>query len=264
MKLYEFKARARSGHCELGSGAYSGISAKFPGYVAEARDNVVMSLAMLQNRDLWPRISPLYRKYFLTELEDGRALEDVMALLLLTMNGLNGDIRMKVVKRVPVSSMNVGEAVAKVEDLSALRSPLDKSKGQNEVKDLLTGATVRVGDIVLEKDLVNRRGMTGATGYNPVKTIVHEATHKFAGTIDYWYFSVRDGSSPDKYGGAHAGAAREFGASSHDKEGAELARMNADSFAWFCHWVGGQIFRGESKHAHFLMRGPRGPGGMIG
>ncbi len=275
MCLLEYKARARRGHCELGEGTHSKVSQKLPKYVAHARDHVRTSLAVLQNRSLWRQVRPLFKRYFLTDLQIGEPLAEVLERLVQTMNGLNADIQLRVVEKVPVSSMNVGEAVAKVEDLSGASPVTPLPKGQNLVRDLLTGKETRYGNIVLEKEMVDKTGMSGAVGYKPVKVIIHEATHKFAGTIDYWYFPERDGGKSVKDGaniggnrGSQAGTIKNFGESAQHKEGPVLARMNADSFAWFCYWVGSQTdlvaALQNTAQRQETLAGVRGPGGLIG
>jgi len=275
MCLLEYKARARRGHCDLGEGAHSKVSQKLPKYVTQARDHVRTSLAVLQNRSLWQQVHPLFKKYFLTDLAFGEPLAEVLERLIQTMNGLNADIQLQVVEKVSVSSMNVGEAVAKVAEISGVSSEKPLSKGQNLVRDLLTGNELRYGDIVLEREMVNKEGMSGAVGYKPVKVIIHEATHKFAGTIDYWYFPERDGGQSAKdadniggHRGSQAGTAKKFGENAQNKEGPVLARMNADSFAWFCYWVGSQSDFATALHktarTQRTLTDLRGPAGLIG
>jgi len=275
MSLLEYKARARRGHCDLGEGAHSQVSQKLPKYMAQARDHVRTSLAVLQNGSLRQQVRPLFKKYFLTDLAFGEPFAEVLERLVQTMNGLNADIQLRVVEEVPVSSMNVGGAVAKVDEIVGVSSEKPLSKGQNLVHDLLTGKEIRHGDIFLEREMVNKEGNAGASGYKPVKVIIHEATHKFAGTIDYWYFPERDGvqsaAGADDIGGrkgSQVGTATKFGENAHNKEGPVLARMNADSFAWFCYWVGSRSDFVAALHATARRQRPlisaRGPASMIG
>ncbi|MGH9353868.1 MAG: hypothetical protein ACRD2G_17185 [Terriglobia bacterium] len=228
----------------------------------------------------------MFERYFLTDLKMGEAFAEVLERLLLTMNGLNSDIQLRVVEKISVSSMNVGEAVAKVAEISGVSTEKPLQRGQNLIPDLLTGKQTRYGDIFLEKEMVNKTGMSGAVGYKPVKVLIHEATHKFAGTIDYWYFperdggksvkfserdgdkSVKDGDNIGGYLGSQAGTAKKFSDPAQGKDGPVLARMNADSFAWFCYWVGSQsdlrTALDETAIKQKTLISARGPGGIIG
>src|SRR5262249_9044351 len=158
--------------------------------------------------------------------------------IVLTINGLNNEIIVEVVEKL--STTTGAEGVAKVTP-HVVRSALE---GQNEIKHPITSQTLYPGNITMLQSLVMGSGNEGAAGYKPAQVLIHEATHKFAGTIDYCYFDPRDGSTFSRMG-HEAGEARELGQSRTwyqgydikaakdimvNLEGAELARLNADSF----------------------------------
>jgi hypothetical protein len=250
----QFKARASAGQCEHAQATQSIAGELVRQYMEEARDRVMWSRALLQSPGRWGLVRPLYKFYFLSKLEPGGSFNEVLERLVLTMNGLNNTIRVRVVEKLPQGAYNTNPGIAMVERAGR------GSEGVNEIRDLRTGNMQRYADIILEKGLVDPTSIERVgLGYDPIKTLIHEATHKFAGTIDYCYFSRSDGSLTKATMGDESGGARKFGATAFNKGGPELARMNADSFAWFCYKVGEIVdFRGKA------LSSPRGMGGVIG
>lgn len=87
--------------------------------------------------------------------------------------------------------------------------PQHPAKEYFERKDLQTGQSQFTGAIKLHESLFQHAGRS-VLG---IVTLIHEATHKFAGTIDYMYFE--NGKQPEGF------------TSKRD------ALINADSYAWF-------------------------------
>jgi hypothetical protein len=294
--VLKFKARANAGQCELCEGTQGGLGDVVGEALAEARERVINSHSLLKDGEGWDRLGPLYVRYFLTELARGDALNEVLKRLVLTMNGLNGRIRMEVPERI-VGEVGMGakqEAVGMVHDprlnikyvdlekaktnnpqfrndLRQAKSALEKATNSGDQdaiaranRDLLAvnfglnpgvvkeGMNVMVrphmggfqllGNINIQRSLFDKNSQDVSFGYSPIRTIIHEATHKFAGTIDYCYFKL-DGSGPQDKMGAESGGAKKFGDKAYNKTGDALARMNADSFAWVCFRAGVQGFK---------------------
>jgi hypothetical protein len=259
-----FHSRANFGNQPLGGG-------RLGRYMDDARDCVIKAHAILTHDLRRNEVGPYFQKYFFTELQPGKALNDVLDRILLTMNGLNNEIRVGVSKILPSppNSMNSQEGQAIVLP-STSRGSL--KQGENDRLNLATEKMERMGHIYMTEDLVDVTAQLMKTGYKPVpvKTLIHEATHKFAGTIDYWYFSVSDGDLPGD-AGDHAPGTKKFGDAAvvlgkqEKLPGDVLARMNADSFGWFCYKVGSSnlTFKERKIRGKELSRA-RGKGGMIG
>lgn len=253
-----FHSRADFGRLPLGGG-------KLASHMDNARDCLIRTHTLLTHDLRRDQVEPYFKRYFVTGLEP-HALKEVLDRILLTMNGLNNEIRVGVSKNVPspVNSMNTqtGQAIVLP---STSRGSL--KAGENERPDLLTGKMERMGTIYMTEALVDVNAYRMETGYKPVpvKTLIHEATHKFAGTIDYWYFSFSEGHLPGEYG-AHAAGTKKFGDAALGKTGEELARMNADSFGWFCYKVGRRTlaFEKETQARSEELSRARGTGGIIG
>jgi hypothetical protein len=73
----------------------------------------------------------------------------------------------------------------------------------------------RYGAIKLKKALFT----DGMRTYGPI-TLIHEASHKYAGTWDYHYFDSMNGNPPEGF------------------DDPDNALFNADSYAWFAYFVG--------------------------
>ena len=147
----------------------------------------------------------------------------------------------KTVLRKATDSGNSDQIAQANRDLMALNFGLnrgDVQEGMNVTVRPHIGGFQLLGNIQIQKSLFNQESQdVQIMGYSPVRTIIHEATHKFAGTIDYCYFKLNGREPADEMGAEASGAVR-FGDGAYGKTGDKLARMNADSFAWFCYRTG--------------------------
>jgi hypothetical protein len=103
------------------------------------------------------------------------------------------------------------------------------SKGKGNVTSLEDGFRYQYGVINLAARMLKNKELNR----NAVQTIIHEATHKYAGTWDYCYFN-EDGATPTTaYMRGYAGI-------TPDRRGfvdRDAAMQNADSFAWFAYKI---------------------------
>ena len=186
-------------------------------YVAEAKDALSDSRKLL--RSALAEVSGLWlskdvvryaNRYFLTGEKgiDKKDLATIKSVITLTKNGLHGPtVGLKIAKTEPningkVVSRRRGDAP----------TPSTKSYHNNATM-LNDGRAWRQGAIHVTGDRLDQ----GRLG---IKTLVHEATHKYAGTDDYCYFED-DGVTP-----------------SSAFTSKERALRNADSYAWFVLKVG--------------------------
>lgn len=132
------------------------------------------------------------------------------------LNGLTGDVSIKI-------GDNVGKAGNGPVHGIITAKPLENVQGapkphQNDVENFITLNGKRYGAIRLERKSFERRNMG-------IVVLIHEATHKYAGTIDYGYFDENGQPRlPDLQGGQF------------DEELAIY--QNADSYAYFIFHVG--------------------------
>jgi len=197
--------------------------ADFKSFASKAGDAVVDGALLLQNaltaisrKTVSSEMNRYANRYFLTGKKlDATDINTIKSVITKTLNGISSDtMGVKIVKSDPtvngsVNGMRVGNA-----------PKLHSQPYHNNVADMSDGTVWRQSAIHITGD---RLGL-GRLG---VQTLIHEATHKYAGTEDYCYFSY-DGSTPS--------------GTFTDKK---RALQNADSYAWFVLKVGrgGGLFR---------------------
>ena len=223
----------------------------------EARKRLMAAERRLRDPGEWPDLRKNYERYFLTTLDYGQTLNEILASIVLSSNGLNSDVAISV---VPAETGDLKGAYGGVKTLDAeirqkdemsfrkirqaLRGGLEGKNltklgelgmvpafiDQNTLANFRTHQETKTrqvaGDILVADNVFNPENI-GKFGAIPCVTLIHEATHKYAGTIDYCYFQD-DGKTPkipeDKRFGAKWNA---------DEKSAKWAMMNADSIAWF-------------------------------
>jgi len=148
-------------------------------------------------------------RYFLTPRHDfpDYLLRQVKSLIVKVQNGLSGDVTIKTGGRVGSGNSDDNGEVS----FSASATP--HKSYHNRVYDYEDREMVTAGAIKIDKDRL-QQGQLG------LKTLIHEATHKYAGTTDYCYFDD-DGETPRT--------------AFTDRL---MAVINADSYAWFIVKVG--------------------------
>lgn len=186
-------------------------------YMAEAKDAVSDSRKLLRNalsavNGLWlsKDVVRYANRYFLTDADciDKKDLATIKSVITLTKNGLHGPtMALKVAKSEDgINGMVMGWSAGN-------KAAPSTKPYHNNVTMLNGGKGARMGAIHVTGDRLDM----GRLG---VKTMVHEATHKYAGTDDYCYFDD-DGETPR---GTFNSKQR--------------ALANADSYAWFVLKVG--------------------------
>jgi len=193
--------------------------AALPGLMVEARSLLQKAIIALDVKPLNVWTVDMAGHYFLTDKKVGpksKELELIKKVLTSTLTGLSGDITLKVGKIVGRGenpdtlggvSRSVGSAGTKpyhtvvpaMKPAGFLKQPKTYVRGAMQLQD-----SVLIGEL-------------------GVVTLIHEATHKFAGTYDYCYFDDATGYVPrSKF------------------TNKEKALANADSYAYFTVRVGRQ------------------------
>jgi hypothetical protein len=184
-----------------------------------------------------PKAEELLGRYFFVGMNDDASLEKIRRVLNLINNGLQSDVTLKVSASIQ-SKSGMGDANGSVNIYqhqskeAAAEKVLEKWKAKKDWYSLVaesagdgysraTGA-IKITTSRLMQDL-------------GVKTLLHEASHKYAGTTDEWYY--RD-SEPDETivieeKGSPLNKSGEIDAVSRKR-----AMRNADSFAWFIYLLG--------------------------
>ena len=178
--------------------------------ITKARQLLATTLAQL-NAGLSPEAKKLAAHYFLTPPAgpSSKDLAFIKNIILLTSNGLGSD-----------QTIKVGETVAKPGDNRNLGGMVAYSRAaaskphHSTVTDLGDGSKWRTGAMQIDQ-----AGLLGGGDW-PVCILVHEATHKYAGTGDYSYFDY----SGDKPLATFTDRVQ--------------ALQNADSYAWFVFKMG--------------------------
>jgi hypothetical protein len=188
-------------------GDLAALSARAPLVVAEARTLLRRTEAHLKNK-IQDSVVKAARRYFLTdEFAIGRSdLATIRSILVLIAAGIAGDVTLKVGTRVGGNDKNIAGEVVATND-TVLTKPY-----HNMAVYRLDGTMNRWGAIKIDQ--------REFTAYRGVRAFIHEASHKYAGTIDYCYFK-NDGITPR---------------SKFTDKGKAL--INADSYAWFVLKVG--------------------------
>lgn len=151
-------------------------------------------------------------RYFLTQ-KSGISLGDlqrIQTVINMTRTGLESDVTIKTGAMVGRKWLDNGTFVDKDVHGSVRPRELNDMKHDyhNPVVDLDDGKTYRMGAIRIDDKTLGSEVLG-------LVTLIHEATHKFAGTNDYCYFK-KDGITPDGTFNDRAEALK-----------------NADSYAWF-------------------------------
>ncbi|WP_237214517.1 hypothetical protein [Falsiroseomonas oryziterrae] len=194
---------------------FDAFAAKAAGAVADSLKLLKRVDGQLRQKSLSDKVMKYAQRYFLVGKTISPAdLAIMQEVIVKTRNGLGGNLVMKV----------------GVEDAGTMGFVNGKRSGgaakantksyHNAVSSMDDGVAWRQGAIhVAGKYLDDREG---------VITVIHEATHKYAGTIDYQYF-LSDGETPS-------------GDPSATFDDKAKALMNADSYAWFIMKVGRSYF----------------------
>lgn len=193
---------------QAGWDAYMGLAKHA---IGDSRKLLVNTLSALDSKPSRTVVRYAHR-YFLTGADrlDAKDLATIKSVILLTKNGMLGsNMAMKIAAEDPDYNGKV------MYRLNADQSgPKESTKAyHNDVLDRGDGRTWRIGAV----HVTGERLEMGRLG---VKTLVHEATHKYAGTEDYCYFKD-DGETPRS----------EFTSK-------KRALQNADSYAWFVLKIG--------------------------
>jgi hypothetical protein len=158
------------------------------------------------------------KQVFLTgDVLEESDLATIKAVLIKTLNGMTA-------AGLAIKVHNTATFAGQVTMKRLNGAPMPSSKPYHSV-NVYSGDDLayRAGAIhILGDRLVDAQGLG-------VKTLIHEATHKYAGTADYCYFSMsRTGVTPD----------REFTSKAR-------ALANADSYGFFAYFIGGVIAAGQ-------------------
>jgi hypothetical protein len=175
--------------------------------LVEAKECLDRTDGQLHNPQPSRKLLKYAHRYFLTDEDaiDPDDLESIEIIVGLIRTGLQSDVTIK------TGAMDVRGAVNQRRTAGA-PSPNVKPY-HNAVLDLDDTRFWRTGAIHLE----DQRLLSGRLG---VKTLIHEASHKYAGTCDYCYFRDNGITPRGTFSQKH------------------LALMNADSYGWFVIQVG--------------------------
>lgn len=193
------------------------ITNKLGSELANAQQLLQTTMAQLNRHELGASGKRFAARYFLVP-DTGPSKEDlekIKKIIEMTMNGL-GSSKM---------TIKIGLMAGKNDDGSdddvhgevtqrPRSAPRTKHSYHNTVRDLDDGKKYVTGAIRMDQDTLLKGGRLA------VVTLIHEATHKYAGTNDYCYFDddsyTPDGTFDDK----------------------NEALKNADSYAWFIYKMG--------------------------
>lgn len=156
----------------------------------------------LRDSELFPSTIRLLNRYFLTgpsRISPGD-LAAILTVVAKTRTGLSGDVTIKTGALVGKGDKDVGGAVAR--KVAASTKPYHTQVARLDDGEMFRRGAIRID----EAKMLDWQGTV---------TLLHEATHKYAGTIDYCYFKP-DGSEPD--------------GTFNDKA---KALINADSYGFF-------------------------------
>ena len=193
--------------------------AALPGLMVEAKSLLQKAIIALDVRPLKVWTVAMAGHYFLIDTKVGpkaKELELIKRVLTSTLTGLSSDIMLK-----------IGKTVGRDEDPGTMGA-VSRSVGSAGTKSYHTVVPTMKPAGFLKKPETYVRGamklqdsvLLGELG---VVTLIHEATHKFAGTYDYCYFDDATGYVPrSKF------------------TNKEKALANADSHAYFAVRVGRQ------------------------
>lgn len=174
----------------------------------DARTYLQKTIRILNSSATHPLVLKLAKRYFLTG--DGPIgaddLDFIKSNLELTLTGLMSDVTIKTGTKVGRGDREVEGQVNKTEGANPIKSYHTVTEKLIDLKEYTYGA-IKIDAGRLQSALA-------------AKTLVHEATHKYAGTDDYCYFG-EDSITPR---------------STFDRKSRALC--NADSYAWFVIKIG--------------------------
>lgn len=161
-------------------------------------------------------IAALGKYFLLAPPFPGDALPKIKSVINLTFLGLNsGPVQVKIHDAVPMAHRDFNGQV-RMRPLGEIRKTNPKTRYSRPIY-AVDFEQKRVGAIHVKGSALS----LGKGGDVAARLLIHEATHKYAGTYDYHYFTGLTGElSADPWG-------------DQDK-----ALMNADSYAWFVWEVG--------------------------
>jgi hypothetical protein len=177
--------------------------------LGKARELLQATLAQLNNAPSGSAYKRFANRYFLTPTSGPSPtdLATIKSIIILTSNGLGADNTIKVGNNVGRNDKDVHGSVSNARTA-------DSKSYHNQVRDLDDGKMYRTGAIRMDEDTLLNGGRLA------VVTLLHEATHKFAGTNDYCYFKDDSYSADGDF---------------NDKT---EALKNADGYAWFIYKMG--------------------------
>lgn len=191
---------------------------------AKARTRLQYAMAILNHPESWPRhhVQRYAKRYFLVDaLTEAIANNKIKPILELTLNGLNL-AGMRIAVRTQIDPTDPDGGVT--------HNQFTRGRGaKGDVKSLEDGFTYQYDVINIATRMLSNEDMHR----NAVQTIIHEATHKYAGTWDYCYFDAAGEKPTTAY-------QRGFVNIYADRRGfvdVEAATQNADSFAWFAYKI---------------------------
>jgi hypothetical protein len=193
-----------------------------------AKNTCHMANRWLQARQLGPKLLEVASKYFQTPSDriDDADLATIRKVVTEVWTGLSGDVTIKTSEKVGKAKTwdkdknrqetdDLGQVTPGAWDKEGVHYPLPFSKPYHNIHVLASDSKkYRFGAIKIAQDVLRDRVL------GPV-TIIHEATHKYAGTGDYWYY---DDKGIDVADNSTLGNKTE-------------ALHNADSYAWFMWYV---------------------------
>jgi hypothetical protein len=204
-------------------------TAKIGGYVeqslAEALQHLARAIRKLTQPLGHPEIKKYAQRYFLIQQLTSGLIKQIKAILLRTQAGLAGEGQ-----RVTI---RVAEQLTERDDWGIVnKDPVEESvEGLNIVRGLQDQQKYKRGDIHVkmllfkrdpDPDFPNHADVLRRRQRLACVTLIHEATHKFAGTWDYCAFDD-DGLGPKP---------------KEKLDNQASALQNADGFAWFAYKAG--------------------------
>ncbi|MBX9752059.1 MAG: M35 family metallopeptidase [Roseococcus sp.] len=189
--------------------------AALPGLIQDAKAHLTRADLLLAAEDFTLDMLSFARRYFLTGKSgpDKKELRQMRYVVSATRAGLSGDMTLKI-------GENVGRGDKDVHGSVAVTEGTHGTKPYHTVGTELSTSRFNFGGPVNEVRGAMKLSNTTLIGPIGLVTLIHEATHKYAGTVDYCYFK-NDGVQPD---GTFTNRLK--------------ALANADSYAWFVVAIG--------------------------
>ncbi len=236
-----------------------------PQYADRAKDIVRMAteclsaslgkIQMLPAQPCDPETAAVLKAFFLLDVQDrgnvklAAALDKIRATLAKMMTGLNSDVCLKIGHDVKKGGLDVRGAVTSHSDREFLGVAEDWNTARQDESDLFKTDPLGVdfkrayyNCVVWQggeayKQLVVNRAIRLESRYlfdkDIVATLIHESSHKYAGTADVCIFEPTPaGKKPAAAADLQPQPGQQLPATSDD------ALRNADSYAWFAFLVG--------------------------